>query len=40
MSTGFGSRQRKKQHTEKLEEEKKQYTSIISELEEVIEQMK
>ncbi|MCJ1311380.1 hypothetical protein MMC25_005051 [Agyrium rufum] len=29
------SRQRKKQHTERLEEEKKQYTSVITELEEM-----
>ena len=34
------SRQRKKQHTERLEEEKKHYTSIISELEEECAQLK
>ncbi|KAI9769585.1 MAG: hypothetical protein M1839_003624 [Geoglossum umbratile] len=33
------SRQRKKQHTERLEEEKKQYTTIISELEERLAQL-
>ncbi|KAK2593071.1 hypothetical protein QQS21_009237 [Conoideocrella luteorostrata] len=30
------SRQRKKQHTERLEDEKKQYTAVISDLEEVV----
>ena len=34
------SRQRKKQHTERLEEEKKHFTSIISELEEALGEMK
>ncbi|KAI9846504.1 MAG: hypothetical protein M1837_003925 [Sclerophora amabilis] len=33
------SRQRKKQHTERLEEEKKQYTTIITELEERLAQL-
>ncbi|MCJ1479278.1 hypothetical protein MMC13_007963 [Lambiella insularis] len=34
------SRQRKKQHTERLEEEKKHYTTIINELEEALNEMK
>ena len=34
------SRQRKKQHTERLEEEKKHFTSIITELEEALGEMK
>ncbi|MCJ1396403.1 hypothetical protein MMC18_009293 [Xylographa bjoerkii] len=34
------SRQRKKQHTERLEEEKKHYTTIINELEEALGEMK
>ena len=34
------SRQRKKQHTERLEEEKKHYTAVISELEDAIGEMK
>ena len=34
------SRQRKKQHTERLEEEKKHFTTIISELEEALGEMK
>jgi hypothetical protein len=34
------SRQRKKQHTERLEEEKKQYTSVISELEDALNEMR
>ncbi|MCJ1405027.1 hypothetical protein MMC11_008253 [Xylographa trunciseda] len=34
------SRQRKKQHTERLEEEKKHYTTIINELEEALGDMK
>ncbi|KAE8352004.1 hypothetical protein BDV28DRAFT_9343 [Aspergillus coremiiformis] len=34
------SRQRKKMHTEKLEEEKKQFTQIINELEEELQNMK
>ncbi len=34
------SRQRKKQHTERLEEEKKQYTNIITDLEEACAQLR
>src|SRR5690349_15659442 len=34
------SRQRKKLHTEKLEEEKKHFTQVISELEEALQNMK
>ena len=34
------SRQRKKQHTERLEEEKKHYTAVISELEDALGEMK
>ncbi|KAI9819478.1 MAG: hypothetical protein M1827_006926 [Pycnora praestabilis] len=34
------SRQRKKQHTEKLEEEKKQYTNAMADLEEALQDMK
>lgn len=40
VSTSLDSRQRKKQHTERLEEEKKHYTSIISELEDALGEMK
>jgi hypothetical protein len=39
-SSSLDSRQRKKQHTERLEEEKKHYTSIISELEESVHELR
>ena len=38
--TSLDSRQRKKQHTERLEEEKKHYTAVISELEDALGEMK
>lgn len=40
MSTRLDSRQRKKLHTEKLEEEKKQFTQVINDLEEALQNMK
>lgn len=40
MNHSLDSRQRKKQHTERLEEEKKHYTTIINELEEALGEMK
>ena len=39
-SQRLDSRQRKKQHTERLEEEKKHYTAVISELEDALGEMK
>ena len=40
MCDSLDSRQRKKQHTERLEEEKKHYTTLINELEESLGEMK
>lgn len=40
MHARLDSRQRKKQHTERLEEEKKHYTNIISELEDACAQLR
>ena len=40
QSCRLDSRQRKKQHTERLEEEKKHFTTIINELEEALGEMK
>ena len=40
MHVSLDSRQRKKQHTERLEEEKKHYTTIISELEDALGEIK
>lgn len=40
MSSSLDSRQRKKLHTEKLEEEKKQFTQVISDLEEELQNMR
>ena len=40
IPNSLDSRQRKKQHTERLEEEKKHFTGIITELEEALNEMK
>lgn len=40
MSDSLDSRQRKKQHTERLEEEKKHYTAVINELEDALGDLK
>lgn len=40
LSTSLDSRQRKKQHTERLEDEKKHFTGVISDLEDDLASMK